>query len=540
MAVATELKFAIMDDIQGIREDVPNIKINKAYSVDGSVNVMLKYGRAQRIQGRLRELLDGSNDRVRTPDTNPIIRYHRHYSADGTEYEFCATKAHIYLWSQADGSFTTLFTCESDCVMWEIESFKGKVIVTNWVDKVQYWDEATPGTDFAPLCSVNGLDTDGGTTYVEKAKYITTYKNKIIIGFTMEGGVTYPRRARACSLNDETDWQSTGGSGDAWAKDFSEGSGLIKGFGHYLYGDANLLVLFKDDIKSSHYFMWTVDSDDVFNTDRISNTGGLLATHSVVNDVEGNLYYIGADYAVRKLLFGPISQAIAPSMVAINQTYQDYIDSTYFGGEYNQLAWTIPGGPDSTGNDKVIRINLDRAIWEIDDFPVCAWGNYSRQTSWTIDTIPYSSIDGIGWATIDSTEAITGFPLDLCSDYNGYTFDYHTAELDNQAAFTASLVLSTDLSDKGSLGWFKRCWSMRFFFKRKSFGTVDIYFKEDEAARWESLGEVDLTDEDLHGIVIVDFGDIDLRFRTGLLKMSADNAFEFLGVIFNFDYDGEL
>lgn len=539
MPVATERQFAIFDDIQGVREDIPNIKINKAYSVDGSVNVMLRYGRVQRMQGRLRDLLDNSNVRVQTPDANPIIRYHRHYSADGTEYEFCATKAHIYLWSQSAGSFSTLFTCASDCVLWDMVSFKGKVIVTNWVDKISYWDETTPATAFATLDNASGLDTDGGTTFVTKAKYLTTYDNKVIIGFTEEGGTTYPRRVRACSLNDETDWQTTGGAGDAYAKDFSEGSGLIKGFGHYLPDDANLLVVFKDDINSSHYFMWTVEADTVFETDRISNTGGLLATHSVVNDVEGNLYYIGADYAVRKLRFGSISQAIDKSMRKINQTYQDYIDATYI-GEYNMLAWTFPSAPESTGNDKIARLNLNRNIWELDDFTVCSWGNYTRQTSWTIDTIPYSTIDGIGWATIDSTEAITGFQLDICSDYSGYTYDYHSAELDNQAAFTSSLVLSTDLSEKGALGWFKRCWSMRFFFTRKSTGTCTIYFKEDEESSWENLGSVDLTNDDSPGIVIVDMGDIDLRFRTGLLKIEASNAFEFLGVLFNYEYDGEL
>ena len=539
MPVATEKIFGIFDDIQGIREDIPNIKINKAYSVDGSVNVMLRYGCARRMQGRLRDLLDGSGERVQTPDANPIIRYHRHYSADRTEYLFCATKAHIYLWSQAAGSFAEMFTCDSDCVMWEIVSFKGKVVVTNWVDMIQYWDETAPGTVFAPLDSSDGLDTNGGTIFVTKAKYMTTYDNKIIIGFTQEEGTAYPRRVRACSLNDETDWQATGGAGDAYAKDFSEGEGLIKGFGHYLFDDANLLVVFKDGINSSHYFMWTVESDDVFETDRISNTGGLLATHSVVNDVEGHLYYIGADYAVRKLRYGSISQAIDVSMRTINQTYQDYIDSTYI-SEYNQLAWTIPGNPSSTGNDKVIRYNLDRGIWEIDDFTVCAWGNYSRQTSWTIDTIPFSTIDAIGWDSIDSTEAITGFPLDLCSDYSGYAYDYHSADLDNTIAYTSSLVLSTDLSDKGSLGWFKRCWSMRFFFKRKESGTAAIYFKEDEASRWTGLGTVDMTSSDNTAIVIVDMGDMDLRFRTGLLKIEAATAFDFLGVIFNYDFDGEL
>ena len=538
MPVMTEQKFAVMDDIQGIREDIPKIKLNKAYSPE-SVNVMLRYGRAQRMQGRLRELLDASNDRVRVTDTYPIIRYHRHYSSDGTEYLFCATKAHIYLWSQSAGAFTSLFTCSGDCVLWDIVSFKGLVVATNWVDMIQAWDETTPGTAFAPLGSVSGLDTDGGTTYVTKAKYLTTFDNKLIIGFTQEGGTTYPRRVRACSLNDETDWLTTGGTGDAYIKDFSEGSGHIKGFGHYLPDDANLLVVFKDDIRSSHYFMWTVEADAVFNTERISNTGGLLATHSVVNDVDGHLYYIGADYSVRKLRFGIISQAIDVSVRKINQTYQDYIDAAYL-SEYNQLAWTIPGDPGSTGNDKVIRFNLDRGIWEIDNFTVCCWGNYTRQSSWTIDTIPYSTIDGIGWATIDSTEAISGFSLDLCSDYSGYTYDYHTAELDNQAAFTASLVLSTDLANKGALGEFKRCQEIRFFFNRKPAGSAAIYFKEDEESSWESLGTVDMTDSANPGIVIVDMGGIDIRFRTGLMKIEAAVSFEFLGCIFTYEYDGWL
>lgn len=539
MPVATERQFGIFDAIQGIREDIPSIKINKAYSVKDSVNVHLRYGRTQRMQGRLRDILDNSNDRVQTTDANPIIRYHRHFSSDGTEYLFCATKAHIYLWSQSAGSYSTMLTCASDCELWDIVSYKGLVVVTNFVDKIQYWDETTPATTFAVLDNASGLDTDGGTTYVTKAKYLTTYENRILIGFTVEGGTTYPRRVRSCSVNDETDWQSTGGSGDAYSTDFSEGEGLLKGFGHYLQGDANLLVVFKDDLKSTHYFMWIVEADTVFETQRISNTGGLLATHSVVNDVEGNLYYIGADYNVRKLRFGPISRAIDISIKAINQTYQDFIDATYI-SEYNELAWTIPGGSSSTGNDIVIRYHLEEDIWEIDNFVVAAWGNYSRQSSWTIDTIPYATIDGIGWATIDSTEAIAGFQLDLCSDYSGYTYDYHSSENDDQSAFTSALALSTDLSEKGSLGIFKRCQAMRWYFNAKSSGSVTIMFKEDEEVSWQTLGSISMVSADNAKIVIVDMADFDIRFRAGLLKIEGSVAFEFLGVIFSFDYDGEF
>ena len=73
MPVMTERQFAIFDDVQGIREDIPNIKLNKAYSPE-STNVFLRYGRAQRMKGRLRDLLDGSVlASSAAPTTDPMI-----------------------------------------------------------------------------------------------------------------------------------------------------------------------------------------------------------------------------------------------------------------------------------------------------------------------------------------------------------------------------------------------------------------------------------------------------------------------------------
>lgn len=530
----TMRQFAIGSNL-GVAENVPQVRLNKAFSPE-SENIILRYDEARRIQGRLKEFLDGDGDKVQTPDANPVIHYYRHLDKNDVEYEFVFTKAHIYRWVQATTSFLEQFACSSDCTMWESVSFNGKVIATNNVDKVIVWDETTPATDFAALDSASGLDTDGGTTYVTKAKYLTTYEGYVIIGFTTEGGTVYPYCERWCSYGDETDWQSTGGSGDAGSKDFKEGKGRLKGFGKYLAYNTNLLIVFKE---WSWWPQWLVESADVFNVGE-GGTVGLLATHSTVNDKDGKLYFIGSDYTIRELREGVISQRIDKTMRAINTTYQDYIESTFI-DEYNELWWSIPSTGSSTGNDKVVAYNVEEKTWETHDFAIRAFGDFTRQTSYTIDQLVdvSATIDGLdaSMATIDSVENIVGFPLDLASDYSGYTYDLHSSQTDMGSSYTGSLVLVTDLTDKKSIQLFKRANNLKLFFNGE--GTSDyevtVYAKEDFAASWTSLGSVSLNGNE--EIIAVDLP-CDLRFRTGKFKLEASNKMEFLGMIIDYFLDG--
>lgn len=614
MAIATAQKFAIFDDIQGLREDIPNIKLSKAFSPE-SENVLLRYGGVHRMRGRLKELLEAAyttgtisvesgratvtgsstawytsathypawgsddcqsgrkitiadveytiksvdsatqitlsavyagstdsglsysigtaNQKIQTPDGNPIIRYHTHLAANGTQYFLGRTKNHIYLWSSSWSAWMdkTLSGGLSDATLVETVSFNKKVLMTDGVNKVLVWAEATPNSAFACLDGASGLDLDGGTTHLTVAKYLTVYEGYIHLGYTTEGGTVYPFRDRWCSLGDETDWDESG-TGDTGAVDFY-GQYKLKGFGHYKARGANLLVIFKE--RGPAKIMWLVESSDVFNSDDIDSPG-LLATHSVVNDKAGELYYMAADYTIRKLYFSEsLSKGIDRTLRALCITYQDNIEAAFI-DTFNQLWWSIPKDANSTGNDKIIAYQIDEKIWQHHSFPIRCFGDYYRQSSYTIDTIPYTTIDGIEWASIDAIENVVGFPLDIASDYSGYSFDLHSADNDDTASYTSKFVLTTDLAEKGALAWYKRISNIQLYFNRQNSGSVNVYIKEDNALSWTSLGSVALTGD--NAIIIKDLP-CDLRGKTFLLKIETTNYFESLGVIFDFESDGD-
>lgn len=531
--VTTERQFGILSPILGDREDIPCILLDKAYSPESS-NVFMRWGELHRIRGRLKELLDGNNDQVRTPDTNPIIKYHRHLTkAPVTEYLFAFTKANAYIWDSVNKEWDLMFTCSQDCTEWSVESVDAaggnykKVIATNGIDLIQVWSDQTPGTAFAPFDTESGLDLGGGSS-LTAAKYVTVYEQYVIFAYTTEGGVVYPNRIRWCSHTDETDYDETG-TGDTGAADLDKGKGHLKGFGKY----GPFLIVFK---THSVRRMWLTEDDYVFNNDEELPNVGLLATDSVVNDVEGRLYWVDNNYNIRELRSGVISAAKDKTLKQINYTYQDYITATLI-DEYQLLCWSIPYGDGATGNNKILTYQPENRIWGVFDFAVRAFGDYSRQTAYTIDTIPFDTINTIGWPTIDTVENIVGFPLDLVSDYSGYSWSLHQALTDCGSSFTGSLVITTDLSDKTSLSQYKRINGMHLYFRSEGAGEAIIEAKEDNELNWQSLKTIDLTSEESQQIICV-YLPCDLRARHFLLRVSASNSFRFLGVIFDYELDG--
>jgi hypothetical protein len=535
MPVMTEQKFGIVSDILGVDTSVPKIRLNKAFSPE-SENVYLRYGECRRMPGRSDEFVDGSDVKVQTPDGYEIIRYHKHLTQDGTEYVFAATKAHIYRWRQATTDYLTQHTCASDCDLWDFISFNQKVIATNNVDKVLVWDESTPATDFAPLGSASGLDLDGGATYLTKAKYVTTYENYVIFGYTTEGGIAYPFRERWCSYGDETDYDESG-TGDTGAKDFLEGSDPLMGFGKYDANHANLLIVFK---KHQNFPQWLVEGDSVFETIRGSKVG-LLARHAIENDKEGYLYFLASDYTIRKYKHGIISKRIDKSLRQISPTYEADICATFI-DTFNQIWWSIPGAASSTNLDKIAAYDIAEKVWNIHSFSIRAFGRYSRQSSYTIDGLDAlaGTIDDLDAAmsSIDAVELITGFELDLASDTSGYTYNLHDSETDAGASYIGKLVLGTDLADKRALAWYKRVSNIQLVFngEGESGFTVDVSAKEDRGNSWESLDSVSLNSSGDEVRIDVP---CDLRFHYGEIKLEASNKFEFLGAFFDFEWDGD-
>jgi len=537
MLEITEQKFGVLSDFLGDREDIPNVKMPNVYLPESS-GVFLQRGLLRTMPGaNSGAFVDSEGTKVQTPDSNPIIRIWRHISGAGVEYIFVFTKAHIYKWDETNKQYDTFWTCSGDCELWDTVSIDGKIIATNGVDYVLYWSESAPGTVFQPLSSASGLDLTGEeSSYLTTAKYCATCEGYLILGATTEGGTYYGRRERWSSYNDVSDFDING-EGDTYFKDFLEGSDVLKGFGNYSYGGTNYLVVFKE---KSTYVQWLVESLSVWNIDRLAGNVGLLATHSAVNDKEGNLYYFASDYTVRKFREGIISMPKDVTIRGMNITYQDYIEATFI-DSYNQIWWSIPSSLSSTGNDKVIALNLDYGVWHDYPFAIRCFGDWSQQESYTIDGLDALSdtIDGLDASLpyIDYVAAIVGFPLDIAADYSGYTYVLHSSETEKGSSVTRSFVISVDMTGKQALNYFKRVSNIKVYVvARSSTGTLSLFVKEDNEASWQSLGSISL--ESTRKIVDVDLP-VDTRAKHFLFRGTTTVLCDVIGFYFDFEFDGD-
>ena len=540
MAIALqEQQFGVMEDIRGVAKDVPTVKLSTAFAPESS-GTFLQDGKVRCMPGAAATFLDGSDDAVQTTDGNPIIHFWRHIAASGTEYVFVYTKAHVYIWNDTTKVYTTMFTCDSDCTTWSVVSIDGRVISTNNVDKVQVWLESTPGTVFAPLGTASGLDLGAGS-YITKARYLAVCENYLWVLGPTEAGTDYPRRGRWSSYGNVTNFDVTA-TGDTSYKDFLQGSDIIKGAGNYTYGGADVLVIFKEH---STHLAWLVESDDVWNMVAAEGAVGLLATHSVVNDKEGNVYYAASDYTIRKLHHGPISKPrINKTIKGISITHQANIVAAYI-DQYNHLWWSIPSTSGSTGNDKVIAYNLDYpGVWHEYPFAIRAFGHWSQQTSYTIDGLDAiaDTIDGLDAAMsqIDWVSSLVGYPLELGSDYSGYAYNLHQSTQDMGSDLTRELVLSVQMTRGISLQQFKRCYRVDVWTEsRATAQTISVHVKKDNEASWTSIGSIDI-----QGTATIVNNNVvpnpDMRARHFLFKFSSTALFDWIGALFDYSLDGFL
>ncbi len=540
-----------MDIPKGMRQDMTTVKLAKAFSPE-SENVYLTKGKARRMKGRLKEFIDDNGDLVPTSDGNPIIHYHNHSDVrNNIEYVFVYTKKNVYRWIPATKSFSLFYTSPTDVSLWDTVSWDDRVISTSNKDLVQTWSDggASGSADaaFSDLDSASGLDLDGGVTFLTRAKYATVYENFLFLGHTTEGGSVFPDRRRHSSQGVPDDFDETG-SGNTGGKDFI-GRGEIKGFGIYTANASNLLITFmKDGVKGSVQSSWLTSDDLVFENSEINNTIGLLATHSVVNDKFGNIYYYATDYTIRKL-FDPntLSDALEDLVSGINLTLQEDIEAAFI-DEFNWIAWSLPESDSSTGNDRVIYYDINQSlkngidIWYRASWVVRAFGTWTRQETLTIDGLDTISdtIDGIPLETIDSTEIRTGFPFELASDYSGNTFSLHQSSQDAGVDFIGTLVLVTDLSDKGTPTHFKRITDgiTHIFNAESSSGfTATFTYKEDGDANW--MGS-DSADFEAAGEFVQPFIPYDLRSKLFKFRIQSTNRFDWNGlVVEDFIFDGK-
>lgn len=611
------MDFAIISPKLGMGENFPTVTLAEAFMARGSENVHERYGRYDRLRGRLPQLVDSELVKIKAPtdvyaitsivtgtktinitgdhsagntaltvgatiringgttaannitftvDTlpttssivvtetisatgankgkvfvgaTPVIKYHRHIAqGTGTEYLLLGTKYHILLWLQSDRSMTVKWTnlAPANVLRWEIKDHLRNVVATNNSDFVLWWNiDDTPSNAFAALDNADGIDYEGTAKRLTKCKHIISYERYLILGYMTEDGTVYPQKERWASLatgGASIDFDENG-SGDAGSKEFTTSPGFLMGFA--LHGDD--LVIAKDD---SMHRSWLVTADTVFEWEEYTLKVGNLSADSLVNDKAGRLYWIATDLTIREINTPqPISTAVDITVKGLNTSQAEYIQGTFI-DEYDQIWWSLAVGSSST-NGTIVVFHPDSGRSFIHKIPVRAFGDFTQQTAYTYDTLPYATYAdwGADWQVYDTQRNIVGFPLDLASDYLGNTFDLHRSDNDDGSDFTGKLIISTTLTVVKSLNIYKRVNNgCDLILNRKSTGSVLLYVKRDTEKSWQLLGEASLVDDDEPKTVIVHVP-FDIRFKSAEFKSESASQMELLGMIFReYEFDG--
>jgi len=125
----------------------------------------------------------------------------------------------------------------------------------------------------------------------------------------------------------------------------------------------------------------------------------------------------------------------------------------------------------------------------------------------------------------------TGTNLFIAADLAGYSFQLMKSETDDGYPYTAYFVISTDLTNKQGLAYYKRILDLHLYFRSESSGTATIEVKRDNEADWQTVGTVSLTGT---ADIVIPHLAPDIRAKHFLFKISAQNFFRCLGILFEY------
>lgn len=286
-------------------------------------------------------------------------------------------------------------------------NWNGVLYMTNGKDQIRTFDGSVTA-DF-------DIDTDGDTNNdITTCKFITQHKERIIIFYTLEGGVSYPRRARWHIAGNPADWTNDGYI-DCPTSDFITGAVLI--------GD-DILVWFSGSVW---WLKYTADYSLPFRWERIDNEAGNSAPFFPV--VRKNKSF-GFDKAGIVVTDGFEVQPIDGKIPNFGLTFnQQAVDRCYgiVVEEYKQVWLAYPTDEAST-NDSVLIFNYEDGSWSTFEMDFVCFGFFTRQSTLTIDEITWTFDE---WAEpFDSMAAQVGFPTIIGGKTNGklYTLNDGTSD----------------------------------------------------------------------------------------------------------------
>jgi len=379
---------------------------------------------------------------------------------DGTRYLVGVWADKIYKMDSFDGTWdditgaVSLTASNKNFVSFTI--YKDTLIGTNGVDAPWKWT----GTGDAAALSITQFTT---------AKFVTTYKERLVFFATTESATYYPHRAR---------WSNTGTIETYSAQDYTdafESDGAeITGIGK-MFDDVYIFKAgYRNCIKKMYY---TSNADvpfSVISAGEIGAEGGQSICQVFIEGLGFGLSYVGVDLKVRFLTGSgdiALSDDILPTTQALNAATLKYAYAAYF-STLNQL-WISVSSAATPTRDRVLVFDTRLRAWLVYDDIAC-------------------NVLAVAKDTNDNEYLIGG-------GYTGYAWQMNNGSQDNGADFTAYYTTAwLDLGDK---------------LRTKRYHQIQLYFD-------------DLTDASINLSYNFDFEDGDKVIKT-LTQQDTSEAFTY-------------
>jgi len=506
-------RYGIFSPTLGLKQDFAVMLLQEAYTPDCS-NIQIVNGEIRRAKMRAALL-------AALPA--PAIQMHWLEKTSGEGYLFAFTETGIWRWDTATTDWVTwLGAGESALELsatthWSAVTFNNRVIATNGIDKVIVFDDATPA---AWLGGANGVEMYAGK-YCTAAHWVAVFENCVFLIRTTEDGVQCNQRIRWSSIGDEETWDSLGaGAADVAGSDFVVAAQVYKDF---------LIVVKEASVKR----LWMTGGDLLFAISSVSEEFGCISPHSMVTGMDGELYMLATDKTIRSAQGVEVSQSINETLRQIPDNMMDKVRACKVDA-YQELWFAIPKGSDATANTTVMTLKAG-PLWLPRQMDAAAFCRFRSQTSYTIDSLPFTTVDGWAWDSIDSVEANARFPMDIVADSAGVIYQSHASNQDKGQDVGSYFTLTTTLGTQ-DMGLFKRVLLIELLVGNDPGTLYTVEAQEDQTGIWQQVGAAAVIDgqADIHRLVIP----TDLRAKHLLLKISCSSPFRFLGVMFEFTPDG--
>lgn len=399
----------------------------------------------------------------------------------------------------------------SDMEYWNSVSFQDKNLGPVWLalngSSFVYW------TGTGQVAAVTGLPT-GFTS----AKYISRFKDRVMVAWTVEGGQNQPMRERWSDVADCLSWQ------DVDLHDFVDEDTWIMGLANF----NDYHVVFKE---YEAYIGRFVGDPYTFDFEKSTTCVGCFAAQSIIQKKDA-LYYFGRDLQFHKwnlLSDQSISLPLFPETKDFDPRGLEWI----YGWDNvakHQIRWFCPTAG-ATYNDYTVTYDYENNIlqvWEYEAAQACnCMGEYLNVEDLYVDDPDwgerYVDEEEGYW---DDRKFLTNAAIVIYGGYDGYIRTADSSYLDDGAEYTKTF--RSVKMNYGMPQWFKRLWKQEYWLEADTTGDITIKMRKDDDTAWsldtKTVSLISTTKDIVKKMVTWDKQAFDFQ-----IEISSQNRFALLG-----------